>query len=152
VIAFLVVTSIINLSLGYALAVYLGNAPSFSGRDAGLANANLPLVIQHGALGLNGSQQPLASRPAESVPIWPAGAAGAAGPSAVHATFGATAAEGVPGVESRNASDEEDQEIQNHGALEQDLLAGIEEFRNQLAQLKGQASEGDVPKPQAIGV
>jgi hypothetical protein len=113
VIAYLVVTSLINLSLGYALAGYLR-------RDADRRRVGAPqgpaarTVATNSQLGANESRVAVER------------AMGPAAPVGEQMADEADVASGIPdgAIEARTQE------------MEQDLLAGIEEFRNQLAQLR----------------
>ena len=132
-IPFLIVTSIINISLGYALAIYLGrasvqSAPSEASNSDNAADS----MSAFAAAGMTADNRNF-SWPPESIvagstssfgPLGDAPAAPADAQTMLHTP--ATAAH--ESVHARTAE------------MEQELLAGIEEFRNQLAQLKGQAS------------
>jgi hypothetical protein len=113
VIVYVVVTSLINLWLGYALAVYLR-------RDAERSRTGAP-------------QAPAAQSSATNVPLrangarlYAPGALSSAATDREEMTDDAEMPSGIPdgAIEARTQE------------MEQDLLAGIEEFRNQLAQLR----------------
>ena len=156
-IAYLIVTSLINMSLGYALAVYVNRA-RLQAADA----AQAPL---HDAL----HDEVRTEQPIEQLaPTAPAPAEVSSAASADdrrtnerHATWlanddspslarmaapieaaAARPAAAAPAADSAMASDAP--------MLEKDLLAGIEEFRLQLAKIKGHA-EGE-PLAEALGV
>jgi hypothetical protein len=129
VITFLVVTSIINLAAGYALAIYLRagawESTALSSNDAGsVAMQAAMAAAQPGAM----------SRPAVASAVFtaPPAASPAVPPQ-----------EPVP-MRSSGASQPEGKGAEPTGQrsdMDQELLAGIEEFRNQLAQLKTKGSE-----------
>jgi hypothetical protein len=122
VILFLLVTSMLNIALGYGLAIYLAKCSGAAGarRDDSVGNPGADALAS------------IAQRTDGSVVTWPAGATAAAlGSGPPTPAKNDTAAE-LP---------HEDNEVQSRtAAMEQDLLAGIEEFRNQLAQLKSKGS------------
>jgi hypothetical protein len=133
VIPFLIVTSIINILLGYALAVYLGRASAQSEPNhAPTADDAADSASDFAAAGMTADSRSF-SWPTESIvagstssfgPLGQAQPAPAEAPTMLHTP----ATEAHESVQARTAE------------MEQELLAGIEEFRNQLAQLKGQAS------------
>jgi hypothetical protein len=132
VIPFLIVTSIINISLGFALAMYLSrasaqNAPSEARTANGAADS-----VDFAAAGMTADSRNF-SWPAESIV---AGSASSFGPfdQVPQAPADAPSMLHTPATEAHEAVHARTAE------MEQELLAGIEEFRNQLAQLKGQAS------------
>jgi hypothetical protein len=132
VITFLVVTSIINIALGYALAVYLGSTAALHPKGQAVEAAPA-MPIAAGA--------PFAmERPAFT---WPMDGVAIPTPTAP-ATVATAASTGVaPSFMAASASPADEAGVPTRTAeMEQDLLAGIEEFRNQLAQLKGQGFEG----------
>ena len=128
-ILFLIVTAILNIALGYALAVYLGkaNAPttwremfatppaiettSFAAQFAMLQNDRSRAIDEVSSSTYATPQT--AEQPAED---------------ATHSTIMANQADDEPFAPAE--------------VMEQELLAGIEEFRNQLSQLKGQGVAG----------
>jgi hypothetical protein len=129
VIPFLVVTSILNIALGYGLAIYLakssGSAPLHRQDSTG----------NSGAESFAGAGQ----RPVGLDTAWPAAAMAAAAGSAGHPAAVPTQATSESAAPAELPH--EDIEVQSRtAAMEQDLLAGIEEFRNQLAQLKSKGS------------
>ncbi len=171
-IAFLAVTTVINIALGYALAVYLGRAnmkvaaapalpanpatvgvlptrrlanqdapneaPAMSAPAAPVApqiKAELPELV---------AKQPVATE-VESAPVAEQQPVFTAPVDAVAAQLAAQ----LPGEEplaedTATAGEPLDSEAALPPAaqgVEQDLLAGIEEFRSQLAQLKGGPAE-----------
>jgi hypothetical protein len=129
VIPFLVITSIVNIGLGYWLAVYLakGSASgSLSQGDAAAAGAGNAALGAQRAGGLDFAWPPAAT----------AAAAGSPSPPATNGQESAMA-----GATGHGQPAEADQAGQSRsGTMEQDLLAGIEEFRNQLAQLKSKGA------------
>jgi hypothetical protein len=136
VIAFLVVTSIVNLAMGYGLAIYLTRS-SASAQYGDSANQLDLAVLNYG--------QAAASVHGREVNL-PVNAVAAGTVNAAPASH----AEGEPLAGHVNPApiSEADQEIHTRTtAIEQDLLAGIEEFRNQLAQLK---AKGSTPSPTGV--
>jgi hypothetical protein len=134
VIPFLIVTSIINLSLGYALAIYLGRTSSKMAAPQAPAatSASMGSIggFPTGAFTTNGRDF-----------TWPHEAAAAAAAAAANGMLSQTTEAPTPEPILHTPATEEHEAVQTRTAeMEQDLLAGIEEFRNQLAQLKGQAS------------
>jgi hypothetical protein len=125
VIAFIVLTSLINISLGYLAAVYVGNTRA---RLAVAGGAELPATDASAGQSRHQSSERGAvdagseRRHAERVETWRPAEDAAAAPPAVEQRPVATA---KPAAEVEPA-------------LETDLLAGIEEFRSQLAQMKGE--------------
>jgi hypothetical protein len=140
VIAFLVITTVINIALGYALAVYLGGASSsgseafdFASAAPRTVNAFPPAPERLIAESLANALSMAAAQSMSTASTMQAVDSVAAKPSAVQVS------EEAPERQFRTAE------------MEQDLLAGIEEFRNQLAQLKGQNFEEGVPELAAAG-
>jgi hypothetical protein len=126
VIAFLVVTSIINLALGYALAVYLGAGSSSSaGEEGGDVH---PAA---GAAGNGFSFDPSRSSWTQGFPATLTSGAGQ--PPQTPVNLGPISS--FPEHQPAGRPDAEPQPI----GMEKELLAGIEEFRAQLAQLKSQS-------------
>ena len=139
-IAFLVVTSIINLALGYALAVYLRAG---SARSTGMEPDDLTAASASVPTPLSSFQQ--------NRPPWmqtatsPMAGAGAQQPE--------TSPEVAPMAPLAAVQEAEGPQTATSG-MEQELLAGIEEFRNQLAQLKGHSFDDAMPSqfaPEAAG-
>jgi hypothetical protein len=111
---FLIATAILNIGLGYWLAIYLRRAEM---------NVEAALPDEHAFetladLGLS-APEPVAAAPQVVAPV----AAPATVPTAPVATAPAAGEE----------------------QLEQDVLAGIEEFRNQLAQMKSRGDGAEQP-------
>jgi hypothetical protein len=104
VIVFVIVTAVLNIGLGYALAIYLGPARGFKSQRSSLAD-EIPAEAPFMAPALPTAPAPTISSPA---------APPAADPVAAEA---------------------------DEAKLEQDVLAGIEEFRNQLAKMKALPEE-----------
>jgi hypothetical protein len=131
VIPFLIVTSILNIALGYALAVYLGKAHApamWSESSATMPTAAIDLLSSVGQFSM-APKSP--SRPVDAT---------VASPSAV---VGKIAEPPVgDAVGSPIESHDEDAPFARSEVMEQELLAGIEEFRHQLSQLKGQGVPG----------
>ena len=124
-IAFLVVTSIINLALGYALAVYLG---------AGSSSSNAPSEA--------GDVQPAGGAAATGLSFepnrssWAQGHAVALSPSAGQPSEPPVTLGPISAFEEHQPPRLEP--VAPSAGMEKELLAGIEEFRAQLAQLKSQ--------------
>jgi hypothetical protein len=133
VIAFLVVTSIINLALGYALAVYL--------RAGG---AQLTGMEPDDSTGASASAPTTLSSFQQNRPPWMQTATSAT--AGVGAQQPETAPEVAP-MAPLAAVQEAEEPLTVTGGMEQELLAGIEEFRNQLAQLKGHSFDDAMPSP-----
>jgi hypothetical protein len=155
VIAYFIVTSLINLSLGYALAVYVGRArlrtveadetpmPGESPRDASVDwPSPAPAAIAESEADALAATDADDRRTEERSSTWLANDdAPSLAPSASPAVAAAAAA-AVSAGEPATASETL--------MMEKDLLAGIEEFRLQLAKIKGHA-EGE-PLAEALGV
>jgi hypothetical protein len=107
--AFVIVTALINLALGYGLAVYLGHARRPTSSHAG---DELSVAL--------GYELPAAALPAADL----SSPADETSPASLNVPVAAAPV---------------DEPVE----LEQEVLAGIEEFRNQLAQMKGQPFPGD---------
>jgi hypothetical protein len=150
VIAFVIVTSIVNIGLGYALAVYLRKETAWStptphetmmtadvaavlARANAAADASLHLQSQPGALS------------------WPPDQAAASAAKTGALSPAQPAAEPAGLKFAADAPREDERPLARSAEMDQDLLAGIEEFRNQLAQLKGQGVDGVVHNPLAAG-
>jgi hypothetical protein len=120
VITFLVVTTILNIGVGYALALYwAGYCPALQ----------VAVEITGAPQTADGSGTPALAPNRASALV-----TNASPPVSAQSPAPRTEESDVP---VRN----EDNEVQERtAAMEQDLLAGIEEFRNQLAQLKAKAS------------
>jgi hypothetical protein len=133
VIPFLIVTSIINISLGYALAMYLGRASAPTApSNAPAADVTAVSMSDLAAASMTADSRNF-SWPAESIVAGSSSSFGSFG-EAPEASADASTLLNTPATEAHEA-------VQARTAeMEQELLAGIEEFRNQLAQLKGQAS------------
>jgi hypothetical protein len=132
VIAYLIVTSLINMSLGYALAVYLGRTRLHA---ADAAPTLLPESLQQ----VWRAEQPIE----QSAPTATTEAKSTTGPDERRTD--------VRSAPWRGEDDDVTQESAQAGdglsasdapMMEKDLLAGIEEFRLQLAKIKGHA-EGE---------
>ena len=140
-IAFLVVTSIVNLALGYALAVYLG-AGGGSSTGQGAEAWETPLSKSTNSATSAASPAFSATNQSSwmqnSLPPLGGGPAQPAEPAKTRPT-------------AEWASQEEEVErrepLTATNGAEQDLLAGIEEFRNQLAQLKAQNFDEPMGSP-----
>ena len=128
-ITFLVVTSIINLAAGYALAVYwragTWESTPLSTNDAGTIGmypamaAAPPSSMTPSAAASTAVMSPRITPPGppsqEKVAVQPSGIS-------------------QPGEQGHQPAD-------HRSEVDEDLLAGIEEFRNQLAQLKTKGAE-----------
>jgi hypothetical protein len=143
VITFLVITSIINLALGYALAVYLGSESASAAATEPMAqDASLQAFAAAGAFAMDGKDL---SWPTSSMQAMPS----VTPPARVAETTVNSTAAGFKGMEPVESEPQA-----RTAEMEQELLAGIEEFRNQLAQLKGQGFDGGVGNPfapEAVG-
>lgn len=131
-IPFLIVTAIVNVALGYALALHLGkaNAPSWREMFAMTAKST-PAVDATSFAAQFAMLQNDRSPPNDEV--------SAATPD----TRQTTERPADDATRTPMAAHEADEPpFAGTGAMEQELLAGIEEFRNQLAQLKGQGIAG----------
>lgn len=126
-IAFFVVTILLNLALGYALALYL---------KAGVAQR--PCEICGAQVGAETEEwERLVAIPASASTTLPAPAEACAGDGGAAMEAPAISSLTTPVAElTQSATD-----------VEKDLLAGIEEFRNQLAQLKGNVPLSDALDP-----
>jgi hypothetical protein len=123
VIPFLVVTSILNIAVGYALAVYLGKATFFTTTDESAA-ASETIELRRASMQFATPVmiEPMRTEAPASRPVADASDTTQAPRTQVEAH-----------AESPYARSE---------VMEQELLAGIEEFRNQLSQLKGAGVPG----------
>ncbi|HEX6962745.1 MAG TPA: hypothetical protein VF175_12820, partial [Lacipirellula sp.] len=140
-IAFLVITTIINIALGYALAVYLGGVSATSSTEEPY-------------------ERPAEAKPAVAAPqsaerVAAAALANAFSAAAASASFAPSPTPEAAAPIAASPSHQEEQEAepgQNRTSeVEQGLLAGIEEFRNQLAQLKAQNFDEGAPTLAAMG-
>lgn len=139
-IAFFVVTALINLAIGFALAHYLGQA-SASAVGAGLqeellapptaAPANEPPPVE-AVLQDPTSATAEQRRSAERNAVWTA-EDDLAGGEVEHADRPVAKTQAATGLEPLETASVT---VAAAPEVEQDLLAGIEEFRNQLAKLK----------------
>jgi hypothetical protein len=173
VLTFLGVTAIINIALGYVLAVYLGHARAAAAPPISMAAA------AHGppqaTAELQTVARPVARREALPTEVKQPNATEVAGwgdaflasgeppagsdreTPAADIMMRTSAAEGESSVTARLAGDVPTGEIavlarseSTPDAVEQELLAGIEEFRNQLAQMKdGAVPAAADPRPAA---
>ena len=148
-IAFVIVTSIVNIGLGYALAVYLRKETAWS--------ASLPNETMMTSEALTGPVRAgvaaelslhLQSQPRDL--SWPADGGAAPAPTAGTFSPGQPPVNAAHPAFAADAPPEEGRPLARTAELDQDLLAGIEEFRNQLAQLKGQGVDGAVHNPLAV--
>lgn len=135
-IAFLIVTSVLNLSLGFALALYLGRAQL---RPVEIAVSRPPIepALERSPQPAETEAPPAASeerRSEERHAVWSIEGAKPAAARADGAADAVETAKSTPPLDNNPPlSAAEAPEV------EQDLLAGIEEFRNQLAKIKGHA-------------
>lgn len=156
-IAYLIVTSLINMSLGYAMAVYVSRAR--------LQAADAEPTPLHDLLNAEALTEPLAEQLAPTAPSTAevSSAASAderrtnertatwlAGDDAPSLTRIATPLEAADARPAAAAAVVEPALASDVPTMEKDLLAGIEEFRLQLAKIKGHA-EGE-PLAEALGV
>jgi len=140
VIAFVIITSILNLALGYALAVYLGTASRWSAVESerpGEPREPMNMPLGAGCAGTADSLDRLTVAANEAATLVSRPMSLAEG-SASLATAASAETEGERGQEHRASTPG----LEN----ERGLLAGIEEFRNQLAQLKGHAAPTELPE------
>ena len=128
-IEFLVMTSLVNLSLGFALAIYLGRAKVSSANFAWprLRRAAPAPIESAAAADSDAADRRRDHRDAE----WPA-----------HGMVDEEVA--APVADRTHSADAlppapEDQATPGEPPMETDLLAGIEEFRSQLAHMKDEA-------------
>jgi hypothetical protein len=152
VIAFVIVTSIVNIGLGYALAVYLRKETASAGPtptpNETMMSADVAAVLARASAAVDASVH-LQSQP--SALSWQSNDA-----AAVLAARAAALSPGQPPADSAglkfaaDAPQGDEQHVVRTAEMDQDLLAGIEEFRNQLAQLKGQSLDG-ASNPLAAG-
>jgi hypothetical protein len=143
VVAFVVITSLMNLGLGYALALFLGRSARAYSRPSesathlpsfGYPNPDVTAILAADPMFSKGEAAPLP---------WSSRTAGTETPRGAYAGMGEGAANSADGGSLRDkpTTTESPEATQTRtAAAEQDLLAGIEEFRNQLAQLKGQTA------------
>ncbi len=167
--AFLAITAVINIALGYALAVYLGKAQARPATMAASAASPRSLPTRRLAGQGNPAEAPATAPPAAIAPSQPETSALVAEAPAVNDAE-SPAALGAPGVAASPSAAEEtglvasaseadaiDDEHDNPLTLpapapvEMDLLAGIEEFRSQLAQLKGDAPAANAEAARSVG-
>jgi hypothetical protein len=137
VMLFVVVTAALNIAVGYGLALYLGHAPLPRFRRAATAAATIDDAFAPQAEFAAPEPTALSS---DAAPAPGRGPIAAAAPTAsASATASGNAPAPAPGGDSAE--------------LEHEVLAGIEEFRNQLAQMKGQpaaaAETADAPALEA---
>jgi hypothetical protein len=123
VIAFFLVTATMNIALGYGLAVYLGHGRGWRGLFAGVSPAAI-----HDSLSM--AQDQHIPSPELIAPV----AAAISTPPGNATAESLTASAADLAVDAPLADDDATK-------LESDVLAGIEEFRNQLAQMKAQPAE-----------
>ena len=149
-IAFVIVTSIVNIGLGYALAVYLRKETAWSASmpNETMMTADVASVLARAGVAADGSLH-LQSQPRDL--SWPADGGAAAAPTAGTFSPGQPPVNAAHPTFAADAPPEDERQFARPAELDQDLLAGIEEFRNQLAQLKGQGVDGAVHNPLAVG-
>jgi hypothetical protein len=128
VIPFLAITSILNIGLGYWLAIYLAKGSALAVTKQADA-ANLANIPTGGAATAGGHAY-----------AWPAGATAAAAGAIGQPLAGTDETKSGHAAIQSAAPGEQTQAHDQPSAMEQDLLAGIEEFRNQLAQLKSKGA------------
>jgi hypothetical protein len=133
VITFLVVTSIINMAAGYALAVYL-RAGSVSAGTGSMEESSR--AENHSTLGA-GYATTLNPQPIPASTFSMSAPSTSPVPSGQDVTPAA-----APTFHAEPLASEPDTLRTD---VDQDLLAGIEEFRNQLAQLKSKGGNDGVP-------
>jgi hypothetical protein len=182
VLTYLAVSSVLNIALGYALAMYLGQtrAPravsttSPTSPPASQPSAPAATTTPLAATAARIDPQPALSpppddkgwaeaflkaetaaepAPPEPVAAAPASADSTATPAASSIADALAAADRQPVEESPIEEEEStvDQAAPPNPEVEQELLAGIEEFRNQLAQLKGgTAEQSPATQPTAV--
>jgi hypothetical protein len=129
VIPFLAITSILNIGLGYWLAIYLAKGSALAGTMQADDAANPKNVPAGGAATAGGLGY-----------AWPAGATAAAAGAIGQSLAGDDETKSGHAAVQSAASGAQAQAHDQPSAMEQDLLAGIEEFRNQLAQLKSKGA------------
>lgn len=153
-IAFVAITALVNIGLGYALAMYLGQAKSKHEPSADEASTTLTLPTRK----LSNHEPPVAtSTPAPATPAAPTAtverpAESPPAPSmadAIAAAMQQTAAAPAAEVDAEMATQAPTTADEAAAPVEHELLAGIEEFRSQLAQLKGSAGADQAAAPQA---
>jgi hypothetical protein len=159
VIAFVAVTSILNVALGYVLARYLGRAAADGAIDdaapvhgSQVSQAN-EAAIEAAAAAATLSEQRSEQRQATWVPAadhaTEAVAAHALGSPAGTANDANVTASAMPNALSSNTSAPGERlSGAAHPEVEEELLAGIEQFRSQLAKIKGMTQDQPA-EPQA---
>ena len=129
VIPFLIVTAILNIALGYALAVYLADR-----------RTRRRLAISQHVTRRSGDEfrrtqfamlRMIGRRRSTTVRI----------PRSPHGKPPGQPADVDGTLDDYMAHQVDDEPFAHAEVMEQELLAGIEEFRNQLSQLKGQGAE-----------
>jgi hypothetical protein len=132
VVPFLIVTAIVNVALGYALAVYLGRASAPTLREMFARTPISTPAIEANSFAEQFSMlQSDRSRAIDEVSAFAPDARQTTERPAQEAKLTPTA-----------AHEADEPSFAGADVMEQELLAGIEEFRNQLAQLKGQGIAG----------
>jgi hypothetical protein len=142
VIAFVVITSILNLGLGYALALYVGRARTLSTPYATDVAQSAPFAFSRTGAVMPAAD-PLYSRGEAAGMPWPAMPPAPEPPATILGGISAPIEQAVAATTRlavEDAAEQPEEKQTRSSAAEQDLLAGIEEFRNQLAQLKGMAA------------
>lgn len=149
-IAFLAITTVINIALGYALAIYLGNAKARLEPTTEAEGNTLTLPTRKLATHEAPAQAPttgtVESRPESLAAPSLADAlmAEAHEEPLDHAAAGMANEIDLAGRAATGSPPEEESPV------EQELLAGIEEFRSQLAQLKGATSAEPAVAPRPM--
>jgi hypothetical protein len=137
---FLVVTALVNIALGYGLAMYLGH-PEWPLRRKAVAGPPVegPLPEEEEELTVVVGAKPTVTAAAAPMPTpSPAPEQAIAGAPAIVAEAPAASVAATPTATSGEAAAAEPE-------IEQQMLAGIEEFRNQLAQMKAQPEATATP-------
>jgi hypothetical protein len=142
---FLIVTALVNIALGYGLALYLGHTRTPCAQP-GAADA-LTVEWERPPQALEDAHESAitASPAVAASPALTASPAVAASPAADPQPASADSAPSSPPAvqASLSAPAAADDPVE----IEQEMLAGIAEFRNQLALMKGQPDGADAPKP-----
>jgi hypothetical protein len=113
-----------------------------------MMTADVASVLARAGVAADGSLH-LQSQPRDL--SWPAEGGAAAAPMAGTFSPGQPPVNAAHPTFAADAPPEDERGLARTAEMDQDLLAGIEEFRNQLAQLKGQGTDGVVHNPMAIG-
>ncbi len=139
---FLALSALVNIALGYGLAIFLGHARMKQGNQS----EELPHIDSYAEPMQAAIPEPMAPpAPAPDMHAPPTPMPAPAEVAAVAPPVAAAPAEPVAAAAEESAE------------LETDVLAGIEEFRNQLAQMKAQpegteAAAAPMPQPATAGV